>query len=296
MGHTRKIALFTAHQAERGILEPIIRRLEILDAERKINFELVQVTVDSQRRSMFELVGFEKGDIPDAVLIPADRREMISAAHFMRLKEIPIFHLWAGVGNTGTEDDMNRRIISSFAYLMLCEDQGSRDRLIRSGEEAWRCIVVGSTHFDDLEVDEELVPRGTYDLIHFNSNLGDLKDERNTLQKVYALLEEDETPAVLINDNETLIKPGATYDRFTHYNRLPRPQFLGLLKNCRRYISNSSATVYEAPYFGVKVVNPGKRNARRKSSFVREPGAADRIVDLLVNYPVDKSKLLKRYP
>ena len=73
--------------------------------------------------------------------------------------------------------------------------------------------------------------------------------------------------------------------RCNTYNNLPRPQFLGLLKNCKRFISNSSATIYEAPHFlkPEQIVHIGDRNKNRdKGPF--EIGASDKIVKILKEY------------
>ena len=67
-----------------------------------------------------------------------------------------------------------------------------------------------------------------------------------------------------------------------YYDNLPRPQFLGLLKNCRRFITNSSAAIYEAPHFlkPEQIIMVGDRNRNRpKGPF--KTGASDRIVEIL---------------
>jgi UDP-N-acetylglucosamine 2-epimerase len=279
----RKIALATANRAERGLLEPVIKRLQ----ERKdVRFDLWELPFSSAMA--------RTGTRPDVVLVPADRQEMVPLAESLYYGwQVPIFHMWAGLGSTGTWDDLNRRILSSFAYLMFCEDKACRRRLIDSGEEPWRCIVTGTTHFDDLVVDDELVPGEPYDLVLLKPNPVDRQDENDTVTKTLGLLNHSRKlvwigPADSFE--ELVIPPFAT-----HYPNLPRPQFLGLLQHCERYISNSSSTAYEAPFFSKKVVNPGKRNKGRKTGAALKPGASDKIVDLLVNYPLDKAKLLKVY-
>jgi UDP-N-acetylglucosamine 2-epimerase len=70
-----------------------------------------------------------------------------------------------------------------------------------------------------------------------------------------------------------------------YYPNLPRPQFLGLLKNCHRFVTNSSCAIYEAPHFlkPEQIVQIGNRNLNRpRGPF--EPGASDRIVAILKDY------------
>ena len=68
---------------------------------------------------------------------------------------------------------------------------------------------------------------------------------------------------------------------------VPRPQFLGLLKNCKRFITNSSAAYYEAPAFLLpeQIIIVGDRNKERSSNFYGLTplieGASNRIIDEL---------------
>jgi len=50
---------------------------------------------------------------------------------------------------------------------------------------------------------------------------------------------------------------------------LPRPQFLGLLKNCKRFMTNSSCEYYEAPLFlkPEQIIHIGERNKERGSKY-----------------------------
>ena len=79
---------------------------------------------------------------------------------------------------------------------------------------------------------------------------------------------------------------------FTHiiefYENLPRKIFLGLLKNCSRFITNSSCAYYEAPAFlkPEQIIIVGKRNKRRSSSFssMGKGGSSDKIIKILEKY------------
>jgi hypothetical protein len=63
---------------------------------------------------------------------------------------------------------------------------------------------------------------------------------------------------------------------------LDRPEFMGLLKNCKLFITNSSAAIYEAPHFlkPRQIIQIGMRNRNRdRGPF--ETGASDKIVEVL---------------
>src|SRR4030042_6324287 len=50
-----------------------------------------------------------------------------------------------------------------------------------------------------------------------------------------------------------------------------RPRFLSLIKNCRKFITNSSCAHYEAPFLINKkqIIQIGLRNAERESKFAK---------------------------
>lgn len=297
----RYVAVATANRAERGILKPVIKRLLQKEAGGEIKLKVIEREwLPGSKGWEDRFQGWFFNGKPDVVLIPADRTEMVQLASGCYYREIPIFHLWAGAGYSGTYDDMNRRIISSFSYLMMCEDDAARERLVRSGEEEWRCITTGTTHFDDLEdIDTSILHGGNYDLVSVLPN-EPLEAQHALLREAFDNLRGDR-PVIWIGPNG-LKEPFYPYQfkSWQYYDDLPRMKFLGLLKNCKRFISNSSSTVYEAPFFNKEVVHVGQRNRERKVDIVasqkRLVHPSDHIVDLLCNYPIDKKKLLKVYP
>jgi len=142
------------------------------------------------------------------------------------------------------------------------------------------CYVVGATHLEDLEIDESLVPNEEYDLVLYNPT---------TLKKDYNALFIKERKLIVIGKNPD----PDVFNSITSppdYDNLPRPQFLGLLKNCTRFITNSSAAIYEAPYFLRKdqIIMIGDRNKNR-TQFIYEKShgikteklASEKIVDVL---------------
>jgi hypothetical protein len=133
--------------------------------------------------------------------------------------------------------------------------------------------VVGISHLDDLEVDESKVPVEPYNLLLFN---------RESLQATDWAALVTKGKCIQIGGNPDGVIPNMA-DAF--YPNLPRPQFLGLLKNCQRFITNSSAAIYEAPYFlkPEQIIMVGDRNKNRpRGPF--QTGASDRIVEILKEY------------
>ena len=301
----RKIAILTASRSEAGLLDPIIRsavRHEGLDTS------LIKLNPHATASEfIIDLLGKYLDEGPfDLVLIPTDRVEMALAAMATYYHGFPIVHYLGGSSFTGTWDDLNRRVISSYAYYIFCEDTNAAMRLKNTGEEDWRIVVTGTTHFDGLVIDESECPKGVYDLVLVNPNPIDRGDTiKSVVQALEAITETGNF--VWIEPNEDL---GREMIRVAGIDMLsfPRPKFLGLLKNCRKFITNSSAGKYEAPFFEKEVIWVGNRNRERavqqhttysQLQYRPEPTwnykVSTRIVSLLATLAIDKSMMLKRY-
>ena len=298
----RKVAIATASRAERALLQPIYDKLGEMPEVQRWWFQ-VQPGEDTVYRTK-EIHKALKKRPPEAFLVPADRAEMVAVAMVAYYMRIPVFHLWAGVGYTGTYDDLNRRVMSSFAYMHLVEDERAKRRLIHSGEQAWRIKTVGSTHADSLVVDEKMAPIEPFDLVLVNGNPIDPQEEMVALNRTLELVSPGK-PTLWVEPSAPY-RPGVmawirlrlpSGHRIQFMPTLARPLFLGLMSKCDRFITNSSSAVYEAPLLGAgrKVVNVGKRNAERTTESTKLPPAAATVADLLAHYTLDPTKLLKPY-
>ncbi len=303
MDHSRRIAIATASRSERGLLKPIIEAakarddLEVHVITQVINYDDEYGMFASSIQKTLEAIK------PELILVPTDRIEMVWVAAVAYYLGIPVFHFLGGSSNTGTWDDLNRRVISSYAYIIFCEDEAAKQRLIKSGEDPWRCIVTGTTHFDNMEIDLMLVPPGKqYDLVLINANPADPEDTKSTVETTLRLIDDTRLTFWIAPNEDTgrdLIL-AAIPDRanLTALPGVPRPQFLGLLKNCDRFLSNSSAGVYEGQHFiRPVVVNPGKRNLHRtwkhRGEYSTQVGP--KIAEILATLPLGGVKLLKEY-
>jgi len=201
---------------------------------------------------------------------------------------VKIAHVYAGVVNDPitTFDDINRHCISLWADLCFCEDEQSR-KLVESlwikinklTSDHWEnhTYNVGITHLDDLEIDESLVPNEPYDLVLYNPVKYDLNGAEFRIS-------EPERKMIAIGPNPDP-NPLKEFVEYT-YDNVPQPQFFGLLKNCERFITNSSAAYYEAPYFlkPEQIILIGNRNKNRSTPKTLETGASDKIVKILKEF------------
>jgi UDP-N-acetylglucosamine 2-epimerase len=191
---------------------------------------------------------------------------------------------------SGHQDEMNRRAISAFSHILLCNTVEDRDNLIRLGEEEFRIFVVGSTAFDYIKINERLCPAEPYDLVllHPEDTVEDIEQD---LHELLAYLKSCERFVVWLPPNHDrhsdiiLRRMANTGKSLTEYASLNRPCFLGLLKNCVNFVGNSSAMQYEAPFFKVKTVHIGRRNRDRPIITVQVGGSV-RIANILRDIPL----------
>lgn len=258
--------------------DPVIKRLKEDDS-----FEVIVLKLNphSFGDSYFKTKSLCLHFKPDLLYATGDRIEMTAAACAAFHSNVPVIHYGAGVLNKvqATWDDRNRHCITLWSDFWLCEDEDSAEVTIRflrelGIREAFNVEVVGHTHCDDIEVDESLVPQNGYTLILYNPTT--MYEE-----EVPQILKEVDGGLVWIGSN-----PDPTIQKFPiDHENLPRAQFLGLMKNCKRFISNSSCVYYEAPMFlkPEQIIIIGDRNKKRSSKFNGKPGASEKIVKIIKN-------------
>jgi len=280
-----KVIIPIGSRAEMGLSAPIIRKMGE-DPFFKISIsKLYPGDFIESYKTMDKWLTVVK---PNWSLIVGDRIEMTGAAAACFHKGIPFAHYFAGIINYPicTLDDINRHVITLWSTVQFVEsfDCGKNVQELFNSIEAGGLAdikIVGITHLEDLSFDIKLVPEDDYNLVLYNpiTQYSKEKNERimnEELKKIYKLCgKEKETIFIrpnedpgnkLITNNYAAAKIGP----YTIFNKtIPRPQFLALLQNCSRFISNSSCTVYEAPYFLKKhqIFKIGVRNQNRPYKF-----------------------------
>jgi UDP-N-acetylglucosamine 2-epimerase len=234
----------------------------------------------------------------DFMLCVADRTEMLVAASVAHANGVPIGHVYAGTGsNVATLDDLSRHAITMLSEIQFCESRFARSRVINMMTMAGltpNTHVVGITHFDDVDlVGPFNKPFDKYTLVLYNplTHGQDLaKRIVKEIKEIIALVGNDKE-VYLIGSNpdlwpdetgfacEKLLEQASTYKQ-----DLPRPEFLALLAGCDRFITNSSAGIYEAPVLMKgredRIIMIGERNRDRdRGPF--ETGASKKIADIL---------------
>lgn len=180
-----------------------------------------------------------------------------------------IIHLWAGEVSQGTYDEVFRHSLTLMSDLQFCTNNDAKrvvEKICKATGKKPNAVVIGNVMADNLKTDDRLLPKlnlkpQEYDLVLYNPCIETLDNDLRQINDEIIL---SEKPYIWICPNMD-----RGYERITQINtpNLPRDKFLALLKNCARFISNSSCTYYEAPFFlkDEQIVRIGLRNKNRNS-------------------------------
>ena len=230
-------------------------------------------------RGMTELLAHEQ---PDFLIVLGDRGEMLAGAIAALHQGVPCVHIHGGE-RSGTVDEPVRHAISKLSSYHFVATPGSRERLLRMGEEEARVFVTGAPGLDGLaELGAMsradclralgLPAGGTFVLALFHPVVQQAGEAgAQTLALLHAL-QCVGLPVVWLEPNadagsleiiaaleKAALPPGSL--RLRH---LPRPLFAAALRHCEVLAGNSSAGIIEAATFGTPVVNIGDRQRLRE--------------------------------
>lgn len=289
-----KILVPIGCRSDEGLSEPVRKRLGHSGYGLRLQY-------NDFYNAYYEVDKFILQFNPDIALLFGDRIEMCGAAAACFHNNVPIAQVYAGVGcNQALLDDINRHVITLYSDIQFCESDSAAKRvenLLTAIGKKPNWYVVGITHLDDITISEKYVPKVPYDLVVYNpvtaynklKNINIMAEELNQIKElirnsglVYFIGPNPDPGAYFINNYyEELIKLKITADS-AYLPNVERPEFLGLLKNCSRFIGNSSAAIYEAPHFlkPEQIIHIGERNRDRDKGLF-EIGASGRIIEVL---------------
>ena len=237
-------------------------------------------------RGMTELLAREQ---PDLLLLLGDRGEMLAGAIAALHVGVPAVHIHGGE-RSGTVDEPVRHAISKLSAYHFVATPGSRERLVRMGEEEGRIFVTGAPGLDGL-AELAAMPRdeclrglglpedAEFVLVLFHPVVQQAGQAREQTLALVEALRRIGRPVVWLAPNadagsrEILaaldggaLPPGS--QRLTH---VTRELFASAMRHCAVLAGNSSAGIIEAASFGTPVVNIGDRQRLRE----RNPNVAD---------------------
>jgi UDP-hydrolysing UDP-N-acetyl-D-glucosamine 2-epimerase len=217
----------------------------------------------------------------DAVLVLGDRVEAFAAASAAHLARLPVAHIHGGDRAEGQLDDSLRHAITQLSHLHLAACSDSAQRLLRLGQDPATVHIVGSpgveritrlaTSKAQIATDFPAISRSALVLLH-PVTPDDAAESRSATRLLKALAESGITHAILLPPNNDpgcsgILRVWQQSRRVVPNTRLltdlPRPVFLGLLRDCLLLAGNSSAGIIEAGSFGTPVLDVGSRQAGR---------------------------------
>lgn len=221
---------------------------------------------------------------PDINLILGDRDEMLVSALAASHMNIPNAHIHGGDKTKAGIDENNRHAITKLSNIHFVATNTSKIRVIKMGENPKYVFLTGSPNIDEIKqntISKKIDLEKKYS-INFNKDeiilifhpvttqtqlIG--KQIKNILDAIVEL--HKTTIAIAPNSDagnkiifNELTKYSKTHSFIHLYNNIPRNDFLGLLKNARILLGNSSAGMIEASYFPINVINLGIRQEGRE--------------------------------
>jgi UDP-hydrolysing UDP-N-acetyl-D-glucosamine 2-epimerase len=220
---------------------------------------------------------------PDIVLIVGDRVEAFAAATAAHLCGIAIAHIHGGDRALGQVDDSLRHAITKLSHLHLPATSQSAKRILKLGEDAWRVHKVGSPGIDgihklaaspaQIKAEYAGLQKHRFALIVLHPVDADEAVEFRRAKMVLNATAAIDFERIIIvypnNDRGSrgIMRCWETLARgrpFIVRRNVPRPLFLGLLRDAAVLVGNSSSGIIEAASFSTPVVDIGPRQLGRE--------------------------------
>src|SRR5258706_2648309 len=296
-----KIALITGSRSDRNALEMVRRALWndhvvwLLDAS-SIHEDFptpawrTEAALTNMIRKLEPSTEHEQQNPFELVMVHGDRHEILGAAVAANVCGIPIAHIGGGDITEGSQDDCFRHAITKLSHLHFASNQDAADRIIQMGEEPDRVYVTGCPGIDMVMATETLSHEETLVAVGFDRRgMVAVQGRVRTLLVLFhpdtlggtTSAQLEALSVALARRTEALVLLGPNADAGsdlirrewqrlaqnrpdTVYHDNVEPQvFYSLLKWCDVLVGNSSAGFYEAPCFGIPVVNIGDRQEGR---------------------------------
>ncbi len=223
---------------------------------------------------------------PESIVVLGDRYEMLSVTLSAYILRINIIHIAGGEKTVGSLDDGFRNCITKLANLHFPVANEYKKRIIQMGENKKTVFNYGGLHYEkikqtlflskqDIEkklnlkfLDKNIMLTYHPDTIddkltikNLKIILNSLKNLRNTLVLITSP-NSDAKGVVMIKIIKSFIKK-QKLKNFKFYKSLGSQNYFSILKYLNGVIGNSSSGISEVPFFGIKTINLGDRQAGR---------------------------------
>ncbi len=223
---------------------------------------------------------------PEGIVLLGDRYEILSAALAAYILKINIIHLAGGEKTIGSLDDGFRNCITKLANLHFPVAEEYKRRILQMGENKKTVFNYGGLHYEKIRKTAYL----SKDKIEKKFNFKFLKknilftyhpdtiDEKKTIINLKVILKclrrlkdtlilitspnSDAKGIVMIKEIKSFIKKNKL-NNFKFYKSFGSENYFSILRYLNGVIGNSSSGISEVPFFGIKTINLGDRQAGR---------------------------------
>jgi UDP-hydrolysing UDP-N-acetyl-D-glucosamine 2-epimerase len=232
-------------------------------------------------RAVDAFVATLSADPPDFLFLVGDRWEMLAPATAASLLRIPIAHHSGGDITQGSADNQTRYALTMLAHLHFTALPQHAERLLRMGEEPWRVIASGEPALTGLAAAPHRVPdlrkrlglgaQEPFVLATFHPASFESLPPAGQIEVFLEALTGIDSALVLTAPNPDA-GSGHFYARISAFaNAHPRVHLVASLgelyypamASAEFMIGNSSSGIWEAPSFGLPVINLGRRQDER---------------------------------
>ncbi len=228
---------------------------------------------------------FVKDEVnPDMIIVHGDRLESLACAIVGSFNNILVSHIEGGE-ISGTIDESIRHSISKLSHIHFVTSPNAKNRLVQLGENKKNIHIIGSPDID-LMISKDLptlneslerydIPFNKYALLLYHSVTSEIDILKENIKELINAIESSEHNYIVVYPNndhgsnliiESYKKEFKGKTRFKVFPSLRFEHFLTLLKNSEFIIGNSSAGIYEAPFYGIPTVNIGTRQNNRSKN------------------------------
>lgn len=250
---------------------------------------------------------------PDINMILGDRDEMLASAISAYHMNIPNTHIHGG-DRSGGIDEYTRHAITKISNIHFAPSQKSKERILRMGENPKYVFFTGSPAIDEVK-NNKITDKKTLESKYgfkFSGNeillvqhpvTTQIESTKHQITNSLKAIQMVNKPTIAVAPNSDagnnvifkhLEAFSKSHSSFMLFKSFPRSDYLGMLKNCKVLVGNSSSGIIEASYFKIPVVNIGIRQKNREKG-PNVLDAEDNSIFSIHNRLVKALKMKKQY-
>lgn len=300
------ILVYYANRAEKSILDPIVNNL----AKKNIKHEYINISVHvediTDDRNLSKIYDFVYNAIDnynekiDCAIIIGDRREIMFASLALFMKAVPIVQLAAGdlSEKISLVDDYFRHLITLLSDQQVCFSSKSldnSDNLRNILNLKNNSVKLANPTLSDIDAESIKLENSNkyYDLVLMHPQSLSRENTINDMLKVSSLIESNKDTVIIRGNKDknfdilyNLWTSLEEHKNISLYDNLEKEEFINLLANCDRFITNSSCSFYEAPLFlkSEKIIHVGERNKNREilNYTFEDMNSSEKIVNFIL--------------